>query len=452
MNSLSIPSYSYEIRIAAAQLPSQPTTGPTWIQSLSNTTSIRVSWPKVADTELPTTGYKLYRDGGNDGQFSIIYDGTHRPGQLSYISTGLITGTFYRFKVLASNFNDDGSLSDEVLISACMPPSGLAPPIRSGGTNTTIILEWTPPEELNGCPITGFNIYQGTALGTDDLLSAQLIYSFGSFTRSQTITYTSSDTGNTYVYQLEVTNAVGSVKSGIIETALVGLPTVPPTGPQSIASETNTTQITVEWTDLSSMLNGGTLKALHLQMDGGGDENYIDLIGPEPTWLDQIYTVAKGIKSGTTYLFRYRVMNENGWGDFSPVTLITAATVPSSPPKPVVTSATSSAIILSFSLSSFDGGAPLTTYQLYVNDWGGRSEHTTLVTGYTGATLAYSFSSTDMPTITSGSIWVFKFRVTNSIGDYADSWIITVALADSWSTPTAPYQVSDESNETSITL
>ena len=407
---------------------------------------------KVADTELPTTGYKLYRDDGNDGQFSIVYDGTHRPGQLSYISTGLITGTFYRFKVLASNFNGDGSLSDEVLIPACMPPSGLAPPIRSGGTSITIILEWTPPEELNGCLITGFNIYQGTALGTDDLLSAQLIYSLGSSARSQTITYTSSDTGNTYVYQLEVTNAVGSVKSGIIETALAGLPTAPPTGPQSIASETNTTQITVEWTDISSMLNGGTLKALHLQMNGGGDGNYIDLIEPEPTWLDPIYTVVKGIKSGTTYLFRYCMKNENGWGDFSPVTLITAATVPSSPPKPVVTSATSSTINLSFSLSLFDGGATLTTYQLYVNDWGGRSEPTTLVTGYTGATLAYSFSSTDMPTITSGSIWVFKFRVTNSIGDYADSEIITVALADSWSTPTAPYQVSDESNETSITL
>ena len=46
LNSLSIPSYSYEIRIAAAQLPSQPTTGPTWIQSLSNTTSIGVSWQR----------------------------------------------------------------------------------------------------------------------------------------------------------------------------------------------------------------------------------------------------------------------------------------------------------------------------------------------------------------------------------------------------------------------
>lgn len=31
------------------------------------------------------------------------------------------------------------------------------------------------------------------------------------------------------------------------------------------------------------MLNGGKLKALNLQMDGGGDGNYTDLIGPEPT-------------------------------------------------------------------------------------------------------------------------------------------------------------------------
>lgn len=61
-------------------------------------------------------------------------------------------------------------------------------------------------------------------------------------------------------------------------------------------------------------------------------------------------------------------MNEFGWSDFSPVTLIAAASVPSSPPKPQVVSASSTAITLSFSKPSFDGGSPLSSYQLYVND------------------------------------------------------------------------------------
>lgn len=118
VNSLSIPSYSTELRIAAARLPGQPASAPQRIISISNTTAIAVSWNKVADTEVPTTGYKLYRDGGNDGQFALVYDGTHRPGQLAFISTGLKTGTFYRFKVHAINFNGDGPESEEAVLPA----------------------------------------------------------------------------------------------------------------------------------------------------------------------------------------------------------------------------------------------------------------------------------------------------------------------------------------------
>lgn len=80
----------------------------------------------------------------------------------------------------------------------------------------------------------------------DNLLTAQKIYSLGSTARSQTITYASTDTGNSYVFQLEATNAVGSVKSGLIEVTLAGMPAAPTAGPTLVASQTNTTQITVE--------------------------------------------------------------------------------------------------------------------------------------------------------------------------------------------------------------
>jgi hypothetical protein len=36
----------------------------------------------VADQSVPTSGYKLYRDGGNDGNFEMIYNGVGSPGQL----------------------------------------------------------------------------------------------------------------------------------------------------------------------------------------------------------------------------------------------------------------------------------------------------------------------------------------------------------------------------------
>lgn len=41
-----------------------------------------VKWTTVADSDVPTSGYLLYMDGGNDGDFQLIYDGSGKPGVL----------------------------------------------------------------------------------------------------------------------------------------------------------------------------------------------------------------------------------------------------------------------------------------------------------------------------------------------------------------------------------
>ena len=63
--------------------------------SSSNITSISVTWSTTANTEINTLKYKLYRDNGNDGNFTPVYEGTNKPGQRKYNSTSLATGTIY---------------------------------------------------------------------------------------------------------------------------------------------------------------------------------------------------------------------------------------------------------------------------------------------------------------------------------------------------------------------
>ena len=149
-NSFNIPSYSSEAIIAAGQLPGQAS-APVHDLSSSNTTSISLTWSTVANTEINTLGYKLYRDNGNDGNFTLVYNGTNKPGQREYNSTGLITGTIYRFKLVAVNFNGDGPESSEVLYPACLAPSGVTPYYESStSTSTTIDLRWDAPTDING--------------------------------------------------------------------------------------------------------------------------------------------------------------------------------------------------------------------------------------------------------------------------------------------------------------
>lgn len=67
-------------------------------------------------------------DGGNDGQFTLVYDGTKKPGVLSYLAENLEKGTPYRFKVVALNFNGQSAESNEAILYSCLPPTNIKPP------------------------------------------------------------------------------------------------------------------------------------------------------------------------------------------------------------------------------------------------------------------------------------------------------------------------------------
>lgn len=451
-NSATFTGYSLELRIAAAQLPGQPSSGPEWVESLSTTTSIAVSWDEVADTEISTTGYKLYRDGGNDGEFELVYNGANRPGQRTYLSTGLTQGTYYRFKYTGLNFNGEGDESDEVLIPACLSPSGLTSPVFTSGTSTTITLEWSAPTFLGGCDLTGFKLYQGTT--SDSTLTAEVDTDLNTnpSARGYTITFASGNEGTVYRFQLEALTDAGTVKSGITQVKLAAVPDAPPTGPSRIATLTNDTHITIEILSDAQEYNGGTLKRVNVQMDNGGDGDYNDIIGPDETCIDSIFTISDNIVAGQTYQFRYRIMNENGWSEFSPVSKITAASAPSSPPMPTLVSATSSQISLAFSRPEYNGGVSITKYELYINDCDQTSEPETLVTGYTDNAMSYDVTTAEITSLTGGEICSFKFRAINGEGYFADSSIFSAAMADEITTISAPTKVDEESSQSSITI
>ena len=67
-------------------------------------------------------------DGGDNGIFTLIMDGTNSPGQLSYTVSNLIPNTIYRFKVAAVNYNGEGPMSPETLIETCSAPQNLGSP------------------------------------------------------------------------------------------------------------------------------------------------------------------------------------------------------------------------------------------------------------------------------------------------------------------------------------
>ena len=129
-----------------------------------------------------------------------------------------------------------------------------------------------------------------------------------------------------------------------------------------------------------------------------------------------------------------------------------ATLTPSSPPRPSLSSSTSSTIVLNFYEVEDNGGSEITTYELYINNCDEQSEPDTKVAGYTDNSMQYSVSTSEITTLSGGEICTFKTRAVNMNGYSANSTVFSAAMADEASAPNAPYKVHDESTNTSITI
>ena len=71
------------------------------------------------------------------------------------------------------------------------------------------------------------------------------------------------------------------------------------------------------------------------------------------------------IQKGTSYSFRYRVLNIKGWSEFSDIVNVEAADTPSQPDAPVILASSSTELTLEFDLGIVDNnGSPITFYEL----------------------------------------------------------------------------------------
>ena len=175
--------FSDEASFALAPLPAQLSPGPVLVQSESDLTvaSLLVRWTGAAAIApssgiIAGTGYRLYMDGGNDGNFQVVYDGHGQPGTLEYAVTtatdSITVGWAYRFKVTALNFNGEGAASAESLIHACLSPANFSAPRYVSSSETALSVEWAAPNATNGCPIDKYQLFRDT--GSADAITTQV--------------------------------------------------------------------------------------------------------------------------------------------------------------------------------------------------------------------------------------------------------------------------------------
>ena len=436
---------SNALTVPLADVPATPS-------SLSLTaltqTSVQAEW--IASVTTGTTagdilGYKIYRDDGLSGSFSLIFDGSNIATVRSITTSSLVSGYYYKFKHVAVNSAGSSSYSPEVGVYTCVEPSGIAAPTLGTITQTSVEVFWTAPSSNGGCPIEGYELYV-----TNLARSAYNEVHSGSVNdlpnlRTFTITELPSGVlGNKMNIQVKAKNSAGLYgESDILEVTVAGVPSKPTAAPTEDEDVTTKSTIGVAYTEPDNQ--GSTILSYEVQIDDGDEGEFTTFAGGDTSnYITLKAQTSSGIVEALTYRVRYRAKNVNGWGEYSDIVYILAASVPDPPSKPLYSSSTNTTITVGLSPSVVNNGAPITSHILYMDSGSLTSTFTDIFTN-TGSDLTYEATG-----LTLGLTYRFYYVAKNIKGNSEPSGEARYTAGEP---PSAPTSLQASSTTTSsITL
>jgi len=145
----------------------------------------------------------------------------------------------------------------------------------------------------------------------------------------------------------------------------------------------------------------------------------------------------------------YRVKNAVGWGPFSAVASVLAATVPNAPSAPFFLAFSSNSLSIVIPRSTSNGGATITNYELWVDAGNDFNSQFTQLASYTNNAMVY-VATQAQDGLENGKTYRFISRSKNQIGFSQFSQYGYIAFGDVPSVMASPKIIA--STETSLSV
>ena len=264
------------------------------------------------------TGYQIRRSTNQITWDTIAanfdHDDDAGTAGIQYHDKKLSAGTTYYYEVRAINSAGAGAVARTQATTtgalAITAPLGLVAVAR---TATEVDLYWLTPGDPDGSPITGYWIEVSEDSGTtwSNVVSD---------TRSKATTYTHmrAPSGKTLTYRVSAINSGGAGVSSITEEVMTSAATVPGMPMNVTAVATSDTEITVTWASPAhtgaSAVTGYMVQSAYMMADGMMSDWMV--VDPAHMGMDMMY-MDMGLMPETTYYYRVRAMNAEGYGEWS---------------------------------------------------------------------------------------------------------------------------------------
>jgi len=293
------------------------------------------------------------------------------------VTSGVVGGTTYSFRVTAKNAHGWGTVSATTSIKAAGVPDSMAAVTTSVQGTTDVRISWAAPD-FNSEALTGYKILikqndgsfsedTTNCVGTDPTIMSQLYCDVPMSTlraSPYSLTY-----GALVVAKAYATNSIGNggISPENSSGATIQTPPTQMATPQRGASTTESS-LHVTWSALSSPADtgGAVIDSYNIQWDKG-TSTWEDLGGQDGSHSTALtITHASGVVAGTSYKFRVRAHNAHGWGDWSSEATVVAAGVPDAPAAPT-TSIDNTNVKIQWTAPDANSGS-IDGYRVYVAD------------------------------------------------------------------------------------
>ena len=406
LNAAGLSAPSAEVSVKATSAPTAPLT----LAAASHKEYVALTWkPPASNGSSAVTRYDVYMGtvGGRESATPVnpvAIAGT----AASYKVMGLTDGIQYYFTLRARTAVAGSPASNEASATPANVP-GAPVGLAAYASNGSLRIRWAASDVSGGSALTGFNVYRGTVTGQE---SATPVNASPLAASTTTFTVPGLTNGTTYYVTVKAINPVGTSLPSKQSSATPAVLT-PPAWPQTLTAVAGVASVKLAWTAASS--SGGSAVTGYNVYAGtvSGGESSTPLNASPLAATVTTYT-ATGLSNGRTYFFTVKAINAIGLG--APSVEVTgapaaAATVPGAVSQ-LTAAAGNAKITLTWAAPTWNGGSPITGYNVYLGTVAGRESATPV----NATPLAATTSTFAITGLTNSTQYYVTVRAINAVG------------------------------------
>ncbi|CAN2228422.1 Listeria/Bacterioides repeat [Candidatus Nanopelagicaceae bacterium] len=276
---------------SATVTPAGVPSAPTGVTATSGTGKVTVEWTAPAANGAAITSYtaQAYDPDGNpvSGASCTI----SAPSTSCDVTSNLIAGSNYTFKVVATNAAGTGSASTASAAAAVNAAPSAPRNVTATGSNGSATVSWDAPADSRGSAVTGYTVTAYTAgniaAGTCTAVAP-----------TETCSVTGLTNGELYTFKVSATNGIGTSAQSTASAA--AKPSTIPSAPTSVVASAGDASASISFTAPAT--------------DGGSSITGYIVTASDGTTASGTSSPIRitGLANETAYTFTVKATNANG--------------------------------------------------------------------------------------------------------------------------------------------